>query len=204
MFLYKIAFAVLALTAVIKQFGLIEHTAFRITNFFSYFTIESNIFGAAMLIISAIFLLRGMQSTTLNYFRGAATLYMVVTGIVYTLLLRGADVQTGSSWINSVLHYIFPCVMLFDWFWNKARPVSLTKALWWLAFPLVYLVYSLIRGHFVHWYPYPFLNAEKHGYLGVALTSVAITVAGVVLALLIARYSQLSTRAPKKTATARR
>jgi VIT1/CCC1 family predicted Fe2+/Mn2+ transporter len=51
----------------------------------------------------------------------------------------------------------------------------------------------------VHWYPYPFLDAGKHGYLSIAVISVALMVVGIVLTLFIARYSQLGTATkPKK------
>ena len=36
--------------------------------------------------------------------------------------------------------------------------------MYWTLFPLIYLIYSLIRGAIVQWYPYPFLNAAKYGY----------------------------------------
>jgi hypothetical protein len=46
-----------------------------------------------------------------------------------------------------------------------------------LIYPMLYLVYSLIRGPIVDWYRYPFLDPdEAGGYLGVALYSVGITV----------------------------
>ena len=45
-------------------------------------------------------------------------------------------------------------------------------------FPLLYLVYVLIRGSIIGWYPYPFLNpAQAGGYGGVTLYSLGICVA---------------------------
>ena len=41
--------------------------------------------------------------------------------------------------------------------------------------PAAYLVYSLIRGPIVDWYPYPFLNPDEvGGYGGVAAYAVGI------------------------------
>ncbi len=34
----------------------------------------------------------------------------------------------------------------------------------WIVFPAVYLVYTLIRGAVVDWYPCPFLNVLNLGY----------------------------------------
>ncbi|HET9420566.1 MAG TPA: Pr6Pr family membrane protein [Nocardioides sp.] len=44
-----------------------------------------------------------------------------------------------------------------------------------LVVPLVWLGYTLVRGAFVDWYPYPFVDVEEHGYAVVALNSVGVT-----------------------------
>ena len=44
------------------------------------------------------------------------------------------------------------------------------------CFPLLYVVYSLIRGPFVNWYPYPFLDPRIGGYGRVFLYSIGISV----------------------------
>ena len=51
----------------------------------------------------------------------------------------------------------------------------------WLAFPLVYVVYSLIRGHSTHWYPYPFLDSGPRGSTGVIQSSIGIALTAAVL-----------------------
>jgi hypothetical protein len=44
-----------------------------------------------------------------------------------------------------------------------------------MAFPLVWLAYTLVRGPIVDWYPYPFLNpANVGGYVGVTAYCIAI------------------------------
>jgi hypothetical protein len=43
----------------------------------------------------------------------------------------------------------------------------------WLAYPVLYLVYSLVRGAFVDWYPYPFINPVTSGWpnlIGIGFT----------------------------------
>ncbi len=187
--LYRVFFAVLVLMAVIIQF---VHGArqpnFSVTNYFSFFTIESNIFAAVVLLVAVV---KQPKSSSFAYVRGAATLYMVVTGIVYSALLAGADVQTPIPWINTVLHYIFPVVMLLDWVIDRSKKLSYKTALYWLIFPFAYLAYSLVRGPFAHWYPYPFLNVAKHGYASVAVTSVVVAIAFVVVAGAVAGIPRL-------------
>ncbi len=40
--------------------------------------------------------------------RGAATLYMVATGVVYNTLLLDVDVGNLATWVNNVTHRIIP------------------------------------------------------------------------------------------------
>ncbi|MFA5004433.1 MAG: Pr6Pr family membrane protein [Candidatus Saccharimonadales bacterium] len=191
---YRVGFALLVIAAVLAQLAYSRRhiPGFSPANFFSFFTIESNVFAAAVFLVAAKAKALGTQDRALDYLRGGATLYMVVTGIVYAILLAGTDVQTPLLWVNSVLHYIFPVAILLDWVFDRpSRKLSIKKSLLWLSFPVAYLGYSLIRGHFAHWYPYPFVNVDKLGYAAVAINSAVVAVAAVVLALVIAQLPQL-------------
>ena len=66
--------------------------------------------------------------------------------------------------------------------------VHLTRrdALGWLVFPLLWLVYTMVRGSIAGWYPYPFLDPAHGGYGQVAITSLVILVAGAAVCLFIA------------------
>ena len=72
-------------------------------------------------------------------------------------------------------------------------------ALGWLIYPLIWLAYTLVRGAAVSWYPYPFLDPAHGGYGQVAVTSVAILVAGALVCLF---YAWLGNRLGGKTRTA--
>jgi hypothetical protein len=55
-----------------------------------------------------------------------------------------------------------------------------------LIFPVLYLVYVLVRGNSIGWYPYPFLNpALVGGYGGVAAYAAGITATFVAVAWLV-------------------
>jgi hypothetical protein len=102
---------------------------------------------------------------------------MSVTGIVFTLLLSNTDVDTAIPWVNSVVHELMPLVMLADWLLDPpALRLNLRQGLLWLSFPLVWIVYTLIRGAIVGHYPYPFLNPANGGYSSVAGYCVGILV----------------------------
>lgn len=150
---------------------------FSFVRFFSYFTVLSNTSAVVMLTMLAARprrdLLQGFA-----VFRGAVTVYMTVTGLVYAFILlpAGIDVGVVEPWIDWSIHVIGPIGIAVDWIVNRPQ-VSLPQSapFVWLVFPAVYLTYTLIRGSFVEWYPYPILDpVETGGYGGVALWSLVI------------------------------
>jgi hypothetical protein len=161
------------------------NAGFSIGNYFSYFTILSNLTAAVVLLVGAT-KVGQPGSERWEMVRGAALLYMGVTGLVYLVALQGIDVQT-SAYANNVLHRIMPIVMVLDWLFEPPRvPLRFERNLAWLIFPLMYLPYTLIRGAIVDWYPYPFVDPTRDGgYWRVAANSLAIAALFVALTWLI-------------------
>ncbi len=190
----RVAFAMLTFTAAGVQLDRgLQRDGFSVVNFLSFFTIESNLFAAMVLLVTGFVALRRGSIERYALWRGAATAYMVTTGITYTLLLRGleAELQTAIPWVNTVLHYVFPVVMLLDWLLDPPRGrVETRQAVWWLVFPLAYAIYSLVRGPVVDWYPYPFIDPRQHGYPTVLVTCVLLAVAIGLIAYLLAWYTR--------------
>jgi len=161
---------------------------FLLVGFFSFFTIDSNIAAAVVLLLGAGILLlrRGDDPRWFAVLRLCVVTYMVVTGIVYNLLLRGIELPQGSTvpWSNEVLHVVGPLLLLLDWLLAPGRAPLPWRALWAVvAFPIVWAVYTLVRGPLAidsrtgePWYPYPFLNPANspNGYLSVAFYVVLI------------------------------
>jgi hypothetical protein len=164
-------------------------------DFFSFFTILSNVGAAVALTIGAFLILRGhrIDPAWFATLLAAVSTYMLITGIVYNALLRGLPLPQGSTvpWSNEILHVWAPLFLLLDVFLGPLRRRLPWRALWAIiAFPLVWVTYTLIRGPLVTdfrtgnpwWYPYPFLNpnVQPWGYAGVALYVVGIA-AGILL-----------------------
>jgi len=191
---YKLVFALLGFSALITEVAAtVERGSFTPANFFSFFTVESNIIAVIALLVGAFAVYANKKSIAVDSFRGAATLYMVVTGVVFALLLSGIEgvALTAVPWDNIVLHYIMPIAVALDWIMNPpSRRIEFKKALWWLVFPLAYLAYSLARGPIANWYPYPFLNPANGGYGQIAVTSALILVFGVVLVYVVTRIGR--------------
>ena len=176
----RLLFGTLVFVAIIVQLiYLAQHHVLYVVNFFSYFTILSNVFAGLILIIGGVYLLRGRKPTPAQeLIRSATVLYMAVTGIVYAALLSGLSLGSLMPWVNDVLHRIMPVVVVADWLYQPTKAKLRVKQIpLLLIFPIAFLTYTLVRGPSVNWYPYPFLNPSKAGgYLGVALYSLAILV----------------------------
>jgi hypothetical protein len=186
----RVLFALLGFAAVVTEIAtLVERDQFVASNFFSFFTIQSNLLGIAALLLGAYAWCPDGGRAGIDLFRGAATLYMVTTGIVFSLLLAGLENTqlTAVPWDNTVLHYVMPVVLAVDWLVDRSvEPIPFRRALVWLVYPIAYLAYTLIRGPIVDWYPYPFLNADEKGYGSIAVTSLAIAAFAVGLAWVLA------------------
>jgi hypothetical protein len=181
---YRGAVSALILVAVGAQFAdSLGNEGFSAVNFFSFFTILSNVLGAVVLATCAV--RSAAAAGRLDSWRGAATTYLAITGLVYALLLRDVTEELGTvtPWVNTVVHVVAPIAIIVDWLVvPPRRPIPWAQAVWWLVFPLAFLAYSLVRGAVVDWYPYPFLDpAESGGWGGVTGYAVAIAVAFVVV-----------------------
>lgn len=183
---YRLFFAALTAVAIVTQVQQnIDNGIFNPANFFSFFTVQSNTLVAVVFIAGAFVAIKGKTSKVFDLFRGAAALYMTITGIIFAALLSGLqqEVQTTVPWVNTVLHYVMPIVAVADWLLVRPERIPFKRALVWIALPLAYLPYSLVRGELTGWYPYPFLNPSRSGgYIGVL--GYAICIAAVTLGLI--------------------
>jgi len=181
------ATASVAIVAIFVQAKtLADAGALDVVNFFSYFTIQANLIGIAVLLIMAAVGSRH-RPVGLEGLRGAATVYLTATFVVVIALLQNVDVGLQLGWVDVVLHKVTPVVIVLDWLIDPPYvPIGWRRALTWLTYPLVWLGYTLVRGSIVGWYPYPFLNPANGGYGQVATTVVIVLVASAVVCLFYA------------------
>ncbi|GAA3113071.1 Pr6Pr family membrane protein [Planomonospora alba] len=170
-----------------------------------YFTVQSNI----MLTAYHVWQLSGRAAPS-AFLKGAVTLFISITGLVYHFILahgasplallpdgRGDDVsQLGSL----LLHYVTPAMAFADWLlFDRALRPGWAEPLLWLAYPLAYLVFALVRGALLapdaeRRYPYPFLDVDRLGYDGVALQAVVLTAAFAALGYAVVALHRLVSR----------
>ena len=177
------------------------HASFRPGNFFSFFTIQSNIIAATLLVLAAL-VRRDERSRRFDAVRGAVTFYIAITVVVFALLLSGLQEQldTHIAFTNFVVHYLIPIVLIVDWIIDPPRHrLGLPIALVWLVYPLGWFAYTLIRGSVADWYPYPFVDVTRHGYGGVLARGLVFMLAFAVGAVIFAMLSDRRSSARSRT-----
>ncbi len=204
----RIAAALLALTALTRQLSREIQTAREATtawgsdvptavsNYLSFFTVLSGLLAAVALLVGAGWMLRTRRENRaeprwLAVLLAYASTYMITTGIVYNLLLRGIPSHTATeAWTGETMHVVLPAVMLVDALFAPRR-----RALGWrtgvlaVVFPLAWGAYTLVRAPFItdpftgapYWYPYPFLDPHGEGGWPSVLTYIAVIAGGILL-----------------------
>ena len=160
-----------------------------LTRFFSFFTILSNLLVAvcvtALLVKPAgFFRTPGVQS--------AVTLYILIVGLVYNVVLRHLWSPEGmQAVVDELLHTLIPLLMLFYWWrWTDTHSLRYSQVPRWLIYPACYTVFILCRGHYATWYPYPFMNVTTLGYMQVMINSFFVMLAFLAVAFLIVWYGK--------------
>jgi len=175
----RLAFASTAIIAMTYQFATLNaRPDYAKGNFFSFFTIQSNIIAVTAL-FALVLVPRARRSPLFDGARSAAVLYMAITGVVFALLLAGLqeDLQTTIPWVDFVVHKLMPVVLVADWLVDPPRHrLPRWTVLAWLSYPLAWFGYTLARGEAVDWYPYPFVDVSRIGYDGVLGRSVVLAI----------------------------
>ncbi|UFS59739.1 Pr6Pr family membrane protein [Subtercola endophyticus] len=183
---------------------------FYITNFFSFFTVDSNAASVVVLLVGAGLAIRrsGPDPLLFTTVRACVVTYMVTTGIVYNLLLRGIALPQGQTleWSNEILHVVGPIYLLLDWLFAPGRIPLNYRRLWAIvSFPIAWVIYTLIRGPLAidgttgkPWYPYPFLNPtlSANGYFSVAfyVLLIALVICAIGVGVIWVSRRSISTR----------
>ncbi len=161
-----------------------------IVEFFSYFTILSNLLAVLAYLGSLLNRGRGAASFFARpTVKTAIALYIAIVGLVYVLVLRVLWHPEGLAKLADVaLHYVTPVYFLLYWaiFVDKSR-LAYGEIPRWLIFPVVYAIYAVARGAITGTFPYPFLDLPKIGLARVALNIVVLVAAFAAIgALLVA------------------
>lgn len=170
---------VLVWFAVIAQFVLmLQNRQASITEtIVRFFTILTNIL-VGLFFTSSVFQFRRKPFTIFseNGVLTALASFILLVGIVYQVVLRSIWQPTGLQLVvDELLHTIIPIYFLSYWYlYAKVSDVKLKSTLRWLAYPLVYFSYILVRGYFSGFYPYPFVNVPEIGFVELTINFVVV------------------------------
>lgn len=185
--------ALLSWLAVIAQFFISMQAstvdpATQVVRFFSYFTILTNLIVAVYSTSLGFFPKKTIgvfcaKSTTST----AVTLYILLVGLVYNLVLRGIWQPQGMARVvDEVLHSIVPFLVLCYW-WRipDKRLLKWKDILGWLTYPFIYLLYTLVHGAVSGFYPYPFVDVRVLGLTKVLINSCIVGLAVVLMGVIL-------------------
>ncbi|MGD8196141.1 Pr6Pr family membrane protein [Herbiconiux sp. P18] len=185
-------------------------STFSTVNYFLYFTFQSNLVNIGVLIASSLLALRrpGRGGAVFSTFRGIVTTYVIVSGIVFGTIVSQASshqYRIEVPWSSQLLHFWIPSLLILDWIVGVGRP----RLLWRtvpisLGFPIVWGVFTLIRGSIVGWYPYFFLDPDQVTPLEFAFYSgIALALFAGITALLVwvSRWRPVLPRRPRVPAS---
>lgn len=165
-----------------------------VTNFFSYFTILSNLLVA----VSTTARLLSPASSIGCFFSGIRTysaicLYITIVGIIYSIALRHIWNPQGQQLIaDRLLHDAIPLLYLLSWIiFTPKKQLVIRHVFPWLIFPAVYLIYTLTRGAMINWYPYPFIHAGELGYGKVIVNAAVVLLAFVAIGLVLVAINRM-------------
>lgn len=189
----RLILALVLLTALVGDFDyVLGFATFVTSNFFSYFTVQSAIAGVLLFFTSAaIAFRRPVDPPWLDIFRVLVTSYMVVSGIVFlSIVIQSStrDYTIEVPWSSQLLHFWIPALALLDWMldFGKAR-LGWKPLAWIVVYPLLWGAFTLVRGAWVGWYPYFFLDPvqvsgplETALYCALALALMAGVAAGLI------------------------
>lgn len=201
--LWRILIALIACLGPVLQYGLMVYdetlvsAAVKSVEFFSYFTILSNMLAAVALTAP----LAAPPSRLAAWSeesgpRAAIATYLAITAVVYhTMLAWQWDPQGLRKASDTILHTITPIAFLLDVALRGGRgPARWIVAAKAMAFPALFGAWTLVHGALTTWYPYPFMNVAKRGYPKVLLTMVEMSVAFALVALIFIALLRVRTR----------
>lgn len=171
----------------------------RIFDYFTYFTILSNILVAV--ILTMLFLNPLRDGKVFRVLRLDTVLMITVTGVVYNLVLAADSKNVGWQVVaNSLEHQITPILTVLVWLIVGPRGwVNLRTITWAFALPIGWLIYALIRGAIIGAYPYPFLDVVRYGYGTVFINVLGIIVFALVILLILWGVDKAIIRLTRRT-----
>lgn len=195
----QIIIAIMGWVVLLLQFYLIiinraASVSETIIRYFSYFTILTNILVA---VAFTLLFTNGSSKWKLFFSKApvftAVTVYILVVGIIYNLVLRWLWQPEGFQKLaDELLHSIIPIAVLIYWFLFVASSALRWQSVFqWLLYPFIYCLYILLRGAASGFYPYPFMDVNQLGYSKVLVNCFFVTITFLLISLMLIGIGKL-------------
>jgi hypothetical protein len=198
--------AVVAWLAVLLQIALAVRTVTAagqspvvgVINTLSYFTILTNLIVAIVSTASALRSASDISDTFLTRpsTMSAVAVYIAIVGLIYSLLLRALWDPTGlSAVLDTALHDITPVLYVLFWFLFVPKgTLQWSRAARWLLYPMLYMLYCLVRGAITGLYPYHFVDVTLLGYPKALLNAALVLLGFWLLGLIVVAIDRYAGR----------
>ena len=153
-----------------------------------FFTVLANL--AVAVVFSAISLRVNFKASIL----GGVTISILLVGLVYATLLRGmVELSGGAKLADFILHTAVPILVPLYWLFLAERgSLERRDPIIWMAIPIVYFAYALIRGAYEGVYAYPFLDLPKIGIAATVAYALAMGIGFYAMGWLMWRWDNRS------------
>ncbi len=180
-----------------------------------FYTIQSNVLCFiffSLLLAKNIFDIKnkGHKGTTifLPHFKGAVTMAIAVTFIIYHFILAPQFLLASSdynlfSWQNTLVHYFVPIAVILDWIiFDEKSSYRWFDPILWLVIPITYFLFILVRARLggvieivKSVYPYFFIDVDVLGWKIVLKNASAFILGFLVLGYVIFVIDKISFKA---------
>jgi len=176
---------------IINRLASVPETIIR---YFSFFTILTNILVA---ISFTLVYLKGITPKS-SFFTTpkvltATGVYITIVGLIYNVILRFQWAPEGwAKLADELLHTLIPIGFIIFWLlFVPKQNIQWKNILPWLLYPLLYIIYTLLRGPSAKWYPYPFVDVINLGYNKVFINSAMVCTVFIFFSLLFVGIAKL-------------
>ncbi len=191
---FRLGGGLLGLAALALQYGLVlagemgPDLVHRSINFFSYFTILTNV-----LVVLAFLTPILVPATAMAKFfsrpgvRTAIAIYIIIVSALVFFILRHLTNLRGLDFVaDLLLHYVMPALFVIDWvFFVPKVDLRMSAMFGWLGYPVAYLAWTFVHGALTGFYPYPFLNTDALGVGRLLVNELGLLLLFLVLAMVM-------------------
>jgi hypothetical protein len=152
----------------------------------AYFTIQSNIL---VLLALLYFIFSPEPGRFRAILRGCVLLCIMATGLIFHIILVPALPEyfaEGLAFRHHITHTIAPLGFFLDWLlFDHSKQLRYSDARYWLIYPFLYWLSSVIQGIYSGMYPYFFFDVQAIGLGATFLWLVALIAIFSVIGLIL-------------------